>query len=115
MAEDKQCKYQQCNWCQMSSECQIYQENQHLLARIDELEKDNQALTKSVVTFGTTIKQKEKLWKHLESRFVEVCKTCNDDEKAHCLMFPEYCEGQCTEIVDLFALLDKATDNGKVQ
>lgn len=75
--------------------------------RIQLLEDENKSLSHNVVSLGNIIKQKEKLWKYLESRFVEVCKTCTPEEKAKCVMFPEYCEGECKEIVDLFALIDK--------
>lgn len=90
-------------------------ENEHLKARIEELENDNKALANNVVQLGEIIKKKEKLWKHLEARFVEVCKTCTQEEKAHCIMFPEYCEGECTEIVDLLGLLEKATEKGGIR
>lgn len=82
-------------------------ENKLLKVQIEQLEIDKKALSNNVVSFGNIIKQKEKLWKYLESRFVEVCKTCTPAEKAKCVMFPEYCEGECKEIVDLFALIDK--------
>lgn len=86
-----------------------------LTAEVNNLKEDNKALSHNVVSLGNTIKQKEKLWKYLESRFVEVCKTCTPEEKAKCIMFPEYCEGECKELVDLEALIDKALDKGEVR
>ena len=85
----------------------LEKENEELKIQIEQLEQDKKALSNNVVSFGNIIKQKEKLWKYLESRFVEVCKTCTPEEKAKCVMFPEYCEGECKEVVDLFALIDK--------
>lgn len=86
-----------------------------LTAENNNLKEDNKALSHDVVSLSKTIKQKEKIWGYLESRFVEVCKTCSVEEKAKCIMFPEYCEGQCKELVDLEALIDKALDKGEVR
>ena len=45
---------------------------------------------------------------YYEARFVEVCKECDNDTKAKCLMYPEYCEGDnCKELVDLEQLISK--------
>lgn len=82
-------------------------ENKLLKVQIEQLEIDKKALANNAISLGKVIKDKEKLWKYLESRFVKVCKECNEEEKAKCIMFPEYCEGQCTEIVDLLELINK--------
>ena len=60
----------------------LINENEQLRVRIEELEQDNKALANNVVQLGEVIKKKEKLWKHLEARFVEVCKTCTQEEKS---------------------------------
>lgn len=86
-----------------------------LTTEINNLKEDNKALSHNVVTLGETIKQKEKIWGYLESRFVEVCRTCSVEEKAKCIMFPDYCEGECKELIDLEALIDKALDKGDVK
>ena len=86
-----------------------------LIAENNNLREDNKALSHNIVSLGNTIKQKEKIWGYLEARFVEVCKTCTPEEKAKCIMFPEYCEGECKELVDLEALIDKALDKGDVK
>lgn len=84
-------------------------------AENERLREDNKALSYNVVSLGDIIKKKERLWGYLESRFVEVCKTCTPEERAKCLMFPDMCEGECKEIVDLEALIDKAADRGEIR
>lgn len=79
------------------------------------LRKDVRGLSDKVIELSNVIQKKTKLWKYLESRFVEVCKTCTNEEKAKCIMFPEYCEGECTELIDLVALMEKAADKGVVR
>lgn len=79
------------------------------------LKKDVRGLSDKVIELGNIIQKKTKLWKYLESRFVEVCRVCSTEEKAKCIMFPEYCEGECKETIDLLALLEKAVDRGEVK
>lgn len=92
---------------------ELEQRNKELQAKIELLESDKKALSNNVVSLGNIIKKKEKLWKYLETRFVEVCKTCSDEDKAKCLMFPDMCDGECKEIIDLVDLLEKGIYGAK--
>lgn len=93
----------------------LVKDNERLRDENENLKREIKSLSNKVISLGEIIKKKEHLWSYLESRFVKVCKTCNNEEKAKCLMFPEYCEGECSEFVDLVSLLEKAIEKGGVQ
>lgn len=53
----------------------------------------------------------KKRYAYYEARFVEVCKYCDDEQRAKCLMYPEYCDGtNCKELIDLEQLISKGED-----
>lgn len=51
-------------------------------------------------------REAKKRYAYYEARFVKVCKECDNEQRAKCIMYPEYCEGVgCEELVDLEQLI----------
>lgn len=91
-------------------------EVEKLLDKIASLEYELNKLKVLYSKQTAEFEKAKKRYAYYESRFVEVCKECSESDRAKCLMFPDYCEGNgCKELVDLEALLDKAMQDGVVR
>lgn len=53
----------------------------------------------------------EKLFEEFKGRLVEVECECDDEKRAKCVMYPEYCDGTRKEIIDLVQLIDEGLNN----
>lgn len=90
-------------------------EVEKLLDKIESLEYELNKLKVLYSKQTAEFEKAKKRYAYYEARFVEVCKDCSESDKAKCLMYPDYCEGdQCKELVDLENLLDKAIEKGMV-
>ena len=53
----------------------------------------------------------EKLFEEFKGRLVEVECECDNEKRAKCVMYPEYCDGTRKEIIDLVQLIDEGLNN----
>lgn len=50
--------------------------------------------------------------KYIKSRFVSCTEACDSEKRQKCPMFPEFCEGESSRLIDLVSLLNESL-NGK--